>query len=83
MSSNSVCNHTRFHSYDYKLNWTPLSSITITNSTFGHDKYEKLKELPLACRMESESTLLFAIHFIYGLVRMKLIWITVTISFLL
>ena len=42
MSSNSVCNHTRdkqiglplrgrYHSYDYRPNWTPLSPITITN----------------------------------------------------
>ena len=46
MSSNSVCNHTCDlanwtpatqltdfvnHSYDYRLNWTPLSSITIIN----------------------------------------------------
>ena len=36
MSSNSACNHTRdkqrfcYHSYDYRLNWTPLSPITIT-----------------------------------------------------
>ena len=44
MSSNSVCNHTRdkqiglplrgrpicYHSYDYRLNWPPLSPITIT-----------------------------------------------------
>ena len=47
MSSNSVCNYTRdkqiglslcgrpiFHSYDYRLNWTPLSPITITNLPF-------------------------------------------------
>ena len=42
----------------------------------------QLKELPLAFRIKSESTLLFAIHCIYGFVRMKLIWIKVTISFL-
>ena len=45
MSSNSVCNHTLdkqiggsrcavvrfcYHSYDYRLNWTPLNPITIT-----------------------------------------------------
>ena len=48
MSSNSVCNHTRDqtnqtpatrssdfvnHSYDYRPNWTPLSPVTITNSS--------------------------------------------------
>ena len=47
MPSNSVCNHTHDKQiglplpgrpillYDYRLNWTPLSPITITNQGLG------------------------------------------------
>ena len=69
MSSNSVCNHTRdkqiglplrgcpicYHSYDYRLNWTPLSPITITkraDSRFG----SKEKRHLLSCISATVST---------------------------
>ena len=56
VSCNSVCNHTRVstnrtpstwssdfvnHSYDYKLNWTPLSPVTII--------------YPISCRTDTKS----------------------------
>ena len=39
--SDSRCAVVRFcyHSYDYRLNWTPLSPITITNSQFCNAVY--------------------------------------------
>ena len=63
MSSNSLCDHLRGqtnqtpatwlsnfvnHSYDYRLNWTPLSPVTITNSRY----------CPLSCLLAVFATFL-------------------------